>query len=225
MSENLFLSPNTAPEGCPFCGAPYDILLSDLRPSRFQCKNKDCPSHREELPLDKVEAYVRKNKNIIPLLAEMYEAKKKLSQKQMTINQKREELRIDKETSKHLQKSHREICELQTRLKLYRVFDKAKMKNAPFVFEDPETGDLTTVSSINTKRRAIARIGFLWYGSKIRVNSFSARIRNLRAQIKNLKSEIAGLQGKIENLETGKNKKVGVRIEAALKKILGAEGL
>lgn len=225
MSENLFLSPNTAPEGCPFCGAPYDIVISDIRPSFFRCKNKACPSHQEELPLSKVGSLVRKNKEIIPILVEIYGTKKKLSQKQMTINQKREELRTNKEISKHLQKSHREICELQTRLKLYRVFDKAKMKNAPFVFEDPETGDLTTVSSINTKRRAVARVGYLHYGSKIAVNKFSSRIKDLRTQIKKLKSEIAGLQGKIEHLESEKNKKVGVRIEAVLKKILGAEGL
>lgn len=206
-SENIFLSPLTQPAGCPFCGYKYTAVISDLRPSFFQCQNKDCPSHAVQLPLEDMSFYAQKVKGIIPLLVDLRESERSLNWNLKEIEKHRGDLRNAKEEAKKRQDYHREIGELRQKLKNLRIFNTGGGKNAPFEFQDPGTGDIVTVNSINTKRRAVARIGYLYYDSKEDVNSSTEAIRGLKKAIHSLEADIASLKARIEQLKSNKKLK------------------
>ena len=203
MSENSLTSPNPETIGCPFCGGEFDVLFSksDNAPSYFLCKEPDCPSKKALLPFEDVKAFAQENQEAVRLLIELRKAKTSLRVQQEDIRLKQELLRSVKEGSKSIQGRHRDICSLWEKVKHLRVYNDSGEKNAPFEFQDPETGETARVISINSKRKAVARIGAIYFNSKDVVKKCAASIRVLKRQINWLKSELASFAETIEEIK------------------------
>ena len=198
--------------GCPVCGAMYDIRVSNVEDTKFQCHNPNCPSGRPGVTFPEADAACPKGKNkkAIDIVCRRREIGEKLAEASKDIEYYSGAFICLKEDATSYGKRARKCKIAYYNFRKFKLFDEEGRrlydKTAPYVVAHPHGGSQWYVWNIRSKRAVFAKLAARWVMAKEELNRSLAEIRNMRKMIKELKPKVSAFRREIRNLDKSLHK-------------------
>ncbi len=193
--------------GCPVCGAMYDIRISDVEDTKFQCHNPNCPSGRPFVTSAEADSACPKgeSRSAIDIVCRRRDISEKLAEASKQIEYNRGGLEYLKKETTSYGKRTSECKTAYYNFRKFKLFDengrRLYTKTTPYVVTHPHGGCKWNVWNIRSKRAVLAKLAARWVMAKEEFNMRLEDIRNVRKRINKLKPKVSAHRREIKALD------------------------
>lgn len=192
--------------GCPYCGCDkFDIHFSGYRTTEYKCNNPDCPAYGRMISLKEADRLCLPKK-----YADMRKEAFKLSQEIKTVKEEIKSTQDEIDFLKRIEcKKRSDACIICKRryeaVKRLALYDKKRNRlytdRNPYSIEDPKTGEILKIGSINTKRRAKAILSFRWFESREKLAKSTGELADARKELRQYRTNLEQLVSRLNAVE------------------------
>lgn len=198
--------------GCPYCGCDkFDMHFSGYRTTQYKCNNPYCPSHGRMISLKEADRLCLPKK-----YADMRKEAFKLSEE---IESVKGEIKVTQEEIDHIKrlecKKRSDNCLICKRryeaVKRLELYDKKRNRlytdRNPYSIEDPKTGKILEIGSINSKRRAKAVLSFRWFDAREKLAQSTGQLANARKELQQYRTNLEQLVARLNAIKNNRGLK------------------
>ena len=205
--------------GCPYCGCDkFDMHFSGYRTTEYKCNNPHCPSYGRMISLKEA------NRLCLPKkYADMRKEAFKLSEE---IESVKAEIKATQEEIDHIKriecKKRSDNCLICKRryeaVKNLKLYDKKRNRlytdRNPYSIEDPKTGKILEIGSINSKRRAKAVLSFRWFDAREKLAQSTGQLANARKELQQYRTNLEQLVSRLNAIKNNRGLKKALAEQA-----------
>lgn len=203
--------------GCPYCGSDqFDMHFSGYSTTEYKCNNPDCPAYGRMISLKEADRlclpkkYADMRKEAFNLSEEIKAVKAEIKSTQDEIDYlKRIECKKRSDNCLICKRRYEEV----KNLKLYYRRNRLYTDRNPYGIEDPKTGEILEIGSINTKRRAKAILSFRWFEAREKLAQSTGQLADARKELQQYRT----------NLEQLVSRLIAIKNNRGLKKALAEQ--
>lgn len=203
--------------GCPYCGSDqFDMHFSGYSKTEYKCNNPDCPAYGRMISLKEADRlclpkkYADMRKEAFKLSEEIKAVKAEIKSTQDEIDYlKRIECKKRSDNCLICKRRYEEV----KNLKLYYRRNRLYTDRNPYGIEDPKTGEILEIGSINTKRRAKAILSFRWFEAREKLAQSTGQLADARKELQQYRT----------NLEQLVSRRIAIENNRGLKKALAEQ--
>lgn len=205
--------------GCPYCGCDkFDMHFSGYRKTEYKCNNLDCPAYGRMISLKEADRLCLPKK-----YADMRKEAFKLSEE---IEAVKAEIKSTQDEIDHLKriecKKGSDNCLICKRryeaVKNLKLYDKNRNRvytdRNPYSIEDPKTGKILEIGSINTKRRAKAILSFRWFEAREKLAKSTGQLADARKELQQYRTNLEQLVSRLIAIENNRGLKKALTEQA-----------
>ena len=210
--------------GCPYCGCDkFDMHFSGYNVTKYKCNNPRCHEYGRMMSLEEVDRlclpkkYADMRKEAFKLSEEIEAVKAEIKATQDEIdNLKRIECKKRSDNCLTCKRRYEAV----KRLKLYdKKRNRLYTDSIPYCIEDPKTGEILEIGSINTKRRAKAILSFRWFEAREKLAKSIGQLADARKELQQYRTNLEQLVSRLNAIENNRGLKKALAEQA--KKIGG----
>lgn len=212
MARNLEREYEIFNSGCPYCGSDtFDMHFSGYNITKYECHNPDCPAYGRMI------SQVEADRLCLPKkYADMRKEAFKLSEE---IKAVKAEIKDTQDEIDHLKriecKKRSDNCLICKRryeaVKRLELYDKKRNRLYtdinPYIIEDPKTGEILEIGSINTKRRAKAILSFRWFEAREKLAKSTGQLADARKELQQYRTNLEQLVSRLIAIENDRGLK------------------
>ena len=210
--------------GCPYCGNDkFDMHFSGYNVTEYKCNNPRCPAYGLMIPLKEADRlclpkkYADMRKEAFKLSEEIESVKSEIKSTQDEIDYlKRIECKKRSDNCLICKRRYEEVKNL-------KLYDKKRNRlytdRNPYGIEDPKTGEILEIGSINTKRRAKAILSFRWFEAREKLAKSTGKLADARKELQQYRTNLEQLVSRLNAVESNRGLKKALTEQA--KKIGG----
>ena len=198
--------------GCPYCGNPdFTLIISDVQGYQFLCSNGRCTSGGHRMTLKEV------SQNSLPKkYADMRKEAFKLSEEIKAVKAEIKATQDEIDYLKRIECKKRSdnclICKRRYEaVKRLELYDKKRNRlytdRNPYGIEDPKTGEILEIGSINTKRRAKAILSFRWFEAREKLAKSTGQLADARKESQQYRANLEQLVSRLNAIENNRGLK------------------
>lgn len=198
--------------GCPYCGSDkFDIHFSGCNTTEYKCNNPHCPSYGRKISLEEADRlclpkkYAEMRKEAFKLSEEIKDLKAEIKSTQDEIDYlKRIECKKRSDNCLICKRKYEEVKNL-------KLYDKKRNRlytdRNPYGIEDPKTGEILEIASINTKRRAKAILSFRWFEAREKLAKSTGQLADARKELQQYRTNLEQLVSRLIAIENNRGLK------------------
>lgn len=205
--------------GCPYCGCDkFDMHFSGYGTTKYQCNNPHCPAYGRMISLKEADRLCLPRK-----YADMRKEAFKLSEEIEAI---KAEIKATQEEIDHIKriecKKRSDNCLACKRryeaVKNLKLYDKKRNRlytdRNPYTIEDPKTGEILEIGSINSKRRAKAVLSFRWFDAREKLAQSTGQLADARKELQQYRTNLEQLVARLNAIQNNRGLKKALAEQA-----------
>ena len=205
--------------GCPYCGSDqFDMHFSGYSKTEYKCNNPDCPAYGRMISLKEADSlclpkkYADMRKEAFKLSEEIKAVKAEIKSTQDEIDYlKRIECKKRSDNCLICKRRYEEV----KKLKLYgKNRNRLYTDRNPYGIEDPKTGEILEIGSINTKRRAKAILSFRWFEAREALAKSTGQLSDARKELQQYRTNLEQLVSRLIAIENNRGLKKALAEQA-----------
>lgn len=222
MSRNLEREYEIFYSGCPYCGSDkFDMHFSEYNVTEYMCRNLHCPAYGRRISLEEAnrlclpKKYADMRKEAFKLSEEIEVVKAEIKATQDEIDSlKRIECKKRSDNCLICKRRYEEVKNLE-------LYDKKRNRlytdRNPYSIEDPKTGEILEIGSINTKRRAKAILSFRWFEAREKLAKSTGQLADARKELQQYRTNLEQLVSRLNAVESNRGLKKALAGQAKQK--------
>ena len=212
MARNLEREYEIFNSGCPYCGSDkFDMHFLGYSKTEYKCNNPDCLAYGRMISLKEADRlclpkkYADMRKEAFKLSEEIEAVKAEIKATQDEIDHiKRIECKKRSDNCLICKRKYEEVKNL-------KLYDKKRNRlytdRNPYGIEDPKTGEILEIGSINTKRRAKAILSFIWFEAREKLAKSTGQLADARKELQKYRTNLEQMVSRLIAIENNRGLK------------------
>lgn len=191
--------------------------FSGYSKTEYKCNNPDCPAYGRMISLKEADRlclpkkYADMRKEAFKLSEEIKAVKAEIKSTQDEIDYlKRIECKKRSDNCLICKRRYEEV----KNLKLYYRRNRLYTDRNPYGIEDPKTGEILEIGSINTKRRAKAILSFRWFEAREKLAQSTGQLADARKELQQYRTNLEQLVSRLIAIENNRGLKKALAEQA-----------
>ena len=205
--------------GCPYCGCDkFDMHFSGYSTTEYKCNNPDCPAYGRKISLKEADSMCLPKK-YADMRKEAFKLSEEIKAVKAEIKSTQDEIDYLKRIECKKRSDNCLICKRRYEaVKRLELYDKKRNRiytdRNPYSIEDPKTGEILEIGSINTKRRVKAILSFRWFDAREKLAQSTTRLADARKKLQQYRTNLAQLVSRNNAIENNRGLKKSLAEQA-----------
>ena len=178
--------------------------FSGYSKTEYKCNNPDCPAYGRMISLKEADRLCLPKK-YADMRKEAFKLSEEIKAVKAEIKSTQDEIDYLKRIECKKRSDNCLICNRRNRLYTDRN---------PYGIEDPKTGEILEIGSINTKRRAKAILSFRWFEAREKLAQSTGQLADARKELQQYRTNLEQLVSRLIAIENNRGLKKALAEQA-----------